>query len=140
MRKDLGIEGLGDFVELPLVSILATYRRDGSVLLSPVWHEWIDGGFNVIANKDDVKTRHIQNDPRASLALADSAPPYRGVEIRSTARLIEEDAHDVFRRIAARYLGKERGEAYASGPSDEEVIIRLEPGHLRTWDFADQAW
>ncbi|MCA1833234.1 MAG: TIGR03618 family F420-dependent PPOX class oxidoreductase [Actinomycetota bacterium] len=137
MRKDLGVEGLGDLVKRPFVATLATYRRDGSVLLSPVWHEWAGGGFNVIANADDVKTRHIRNDPRASLVLYDNDPPYRGVEIRTTPRIIVDGAHDVLRRIAIRYLGKERGEAYASTPSGEEIVIRLEPGDLRTWDFAD---
>ena len=29
MRKALGVEGLGDLVERPLVATLATYRRDG---------------------------------------------------------------------------------------------------------------
>ena len=40
MRKHLAIEELGDLVELPLLAVLATHRRDGSVLLSPVWPEW----------------------------------------------------------------------------------------------------
>lgn len=47
MRKGLTPEELGDLLELPLVAVLATYRRDGSVLLSPVWHQWRDGGFDV---------------------------------------------------------------------------------------------
>jgi hypothetical protein len=48
VRKNLGPDDLGDLLEQPLVAVLATYRRDGTVLLSPVWHEWQDGGFNVI--------------------------------------------------------------------------------------------
>lgn len=75
MRHDLTIEQLGDLVHLPLVATLATYRRDGTVLLSPVWHEWRDGGFNVCATPDDVKVRQIRRDPRASLVVYDSAPP-----------------------------------------------------------------
>jgi hypothetical protein len=44
MRRSLCPEDLGDLLELPLVAVLATYRRDGTALLSPVWHEWRDGG------------------------------------------------------------------------------------------------
>jgi hypothetical protein len=44
MRKDLGPQDLGDLLEQPLVAVLATYRADGTALLSPVWHEWRDGG------------------------------------------------------------------------------------------------
>jgi hypothetical protein len=39
-------------------------------------------------------------------------------------------------RIAARYLGPEEGERYAEIASDD-LLIRLEPGELRAWDFAD---
>jgi len=137
MRTDLGIEGLGDLVERPIVATLATYRRDGTVLLSPVWHEWRDGGFNITIERDDVKARHIRRDPRASIALYESDPPYRGIEVLGTPALIEEDAAETQRRIAIRYLGPEAGDAYASTPSGEEVTLRLEPGELRTWDFAD---
>jgi hypothetical protein len=35
MRRDLRIEEPGDLLELPLLAVLATYRRDGSALLSP---------------------------------------------------------------------------------------------------------
>jgi PPOX class probable F420-dependent enzyme len=137
MRKDLGIDGLGDLVQLPLCATLATYRRDGSVLLSPVWHEWRDGGFNVLVESNDVKARHVRRDPRASLALYESDPPYRGVELRAVPRFVSDDVTETQRRIAIRYLGQAAGEAYASDPSGTEIILRLEPGELRTWDFAD---
>ena len=137
MRNDLGIDGLGDLVELPLVATLATYRLDGSVLLSPVWHEWRDGGFNVVIGSGDVKARHVERDPRASIALYESDLPYRGLELRGKARLQAKGAFEAQRRIAIRYLGQEAGEAYAAEPSGTEVILRLEPGELRTWDFAD---
>jgi len=137
MRKELGVEGLGNLVELPLVATLATYRLDGTVLLSPVWHEWRDGGFNVVIESDDVKARHVGRDPRASIALYESDPPYRGLELRGTARLVDEGKVEAQRRVAVRYLGPDAGEAYASEPTGKEVILRLEPGTLRTWDFAD---
>ena len=142
MRKNLGIEGLGDLVERPIVATLATYRQDGSVLLSPVWHEWRDGGFNVIVGGADVKARQLRRDLRASIAVYESDPPYRGIELRATARLSTAGTHEVWRRIAIRYLGPEAGAAYAGEPAGEgeDLLVRLEPGDLRTWDFADDAW
>lgn len=62
MRKGLTIEDLGDLIELPLLAVLATYRRDGTVLLSPVWHEWRDGGFNVVTGSRDVKATHLRRE------------------------------------------------------------------------------
>jgi hypothetical protein len=45
VRTDLTLDDLDGFLDLPVVAVLATYRRDGTVLLSPVWHRWRDGGF-----------------------------------------------------------------------------------------------
>src|SRR5262245_9846810 len=136
MRKGLTMDDLGDLAELPLLAVLATYRRDGTVLLSPVWHEWRDGGFNVMTGNRDVKAAHLRRDPRASIVICEHSPPYRGAELRASAQLVDAGVADIV-RIASRYLGREAGAAYAEGAADD-VLIRLEPGDLRAWDFADQ--
>jgi PPOX class probable F420-dependent enzyme len=137
VRKNLAVADLGDLVEQPLVAVLATRRQNGDVLLSPVWHEWRDGGFNVVTARDDVKARHLRRDPRASIVVFEHVPPYRGVELRTTARLLEGQASEPLHRIAVRYLGATEGEAWAAAGAADDVVIRLEPGRLRAWDFAD---
>lgn len=137
MRRDLAIEELGDLLERPLVAILATYRANGEALLSPVWHEWRDGGFTVIVGIDDAKARHLRRDPRAALVVFDQEPPYRGVELRTRARFVEDGVAEAQKRIARRYLGEERGTEYSNAVDFDEVIVRLEPGIVRAWDFTD---
>jgi len=137
MRRDLPLADLADFLALPLVAVLATYRKDGSVLLSPVWHQWRDRGFDVLCEPNDIKVRHLRRDSRASLLVYDNEPPYRGVEIRTTAHLSEIDRAEFVLEMSVRYLGREAGEAYAATSSDS-VLVRLEPGNVRTWDFADE--
>jgi PPOX class probable F420-dependent enzyme len=137
MRRDLTVDDLGDLVVLRLLATLATYRQDGTVLLSPVWHEWRDGGFNVVTGSRDVKARHLRRDPRASIVVAEHSPPYRGVELRGTVRLLTAGVEDAVTRIASRYLGPEAGVAYAERAPDD-LVIRLEPGDLRAWDFSDE--
>jgi PPOX class probable F420-dependent enzyme len=138
MRRHLTVDDLGDLVELRLLAVLATYRRDGTVLLSPVWHQWRDGGFDVVTGSQDVKAAHLRRDPRASIVVCEHSPPYRGVEVRCHARLVTAAAAgDAVRRIACRYLGAEAGAAYADSSGDD-VLIRLEPGDLRAWDFTDE--
>ena len=68
--------------------------------------------------------------------VCDDAPPYRGLEVRAEARLIPLDDRSVVSRIAGRYLGSEAGEEHAESGHDD-LLIRLEPGELRGWDFAD---
>jgi PPOX class probable F420-dependent enzyme len=136
IRKRLQPDDLGDLLVLPNVAVLATYRRDGSVLLSPVWHEWLDGGFNVVTGSSDIKAVHLRHDPRASIVVCDDAPPYRGIELRTTAQLSLMDDRSIVRRIATRYLGPEAGERYVESGGDD-LLVRLEPGELRAWDFTD---
>jgi PPOX class probable F420-dependent enzyme len=137
MRRDLTMDDLGDLAELRLLAVLATYRRDGTVLLSPVWHEWRDGGFQVVTGGHDVKAAHLRRDPRASIVVCEHTPPYRGVELRCQARLVTAAVGDAVKRIASRYLGAEAGAAYAESAGDD-LLIRLQPGDLRAWDFADE--
>ena len=135
MRKGLDVGDLGDLLELPLVAVLATHRSNGDVLLSPVWHRWRRGGFDVVTSRDDVKARHLRRDPRATILVYEHAPPYRGIEIRGRAVLGDAD-HGLVRELAVRYLGVDDGEKYTAGASDD-TLIRVEPESVRAWDFAD---
>ena len=136
MRTGLAVEDLGDLLERPLLATLATYRRDGLVLLSPVWFEWREGGFNIGIRRDDVKARHLRRDLRASVVVAEAEPPLGGLEIRGRARLLPQDP-DVDRRIVERYIGTAKAAEYlATLPPG--TLVRLEPGELRAWDFADE--
>ena len=138
MRTDLTIEDLGDLLDLPLLGTLATYDREGLVLLSPVWYEWWHGGFHLAIPADDVKSRHLRRDPHASLVVAELEPPMRGLEVRGAADLLPARDH-VNRRIAMRYLPAEAVDAFLA-EIGEGLIVRLEPGRLRAWDFSDDDW
>jgi hypothetical protein len=84
-----------------------------------------------------VKVGHLRRDPRASIVVYGHRPPYRGIEVRTEARL-EEDV-DAVREIAIRYMGERDGAAYADGMgAGDNTLIRLEPGRVRAWDFSDQ--
>ena len=137
MRKDLTIDDLGDLVELRVLAVLATYRRDGTVLLSPVWHEWRDGAFHVVTSSRSGKAAHLRRDPRAGIVVCEHSPPYRGVELRCTAQLLTTGVDEAVYRIASRYLGPLAGAEYAERAEDD-LLIRLAPGDLRGWDFADE--
>ncbi len=138
VRTKLTVEDLGGFLDQPLVAVMATLRTDGSVLLSPVWYEWRDGGFNVWVEAQNVKVRHLRRDPRSTIVVAESAPPLRGVEVRGIARIIEDGVTETAQRIAARYLAEDEAAADTDALRGADVIIRIEPGHVRAWDYVDE--
>jgi PPOX class probable F420-dependent enzyme len=131
------IEELGDLLERPYCAVLGTHWPDGSVLLSPVWHEWRDGGFNIGVPAEDVKVRHLRRDPRASVVVFDHSWPGRGIEVRGLASISAEGRDELSRRLSIRYLGPVNGAAYADGLAPG-LVVRVEPGIVRAWDFVDE--
>jgi PPOX class probable F420-dependent enzyme len=86
MRSDLRPDDLDGFLDEPLIAVLATRRKDDSILLSPVWFEWREGRMHVwAASEDEGKVRHIKRDPRVSIVVANADWPCKGVEVRGTA-------------------------------------------------------
>ncbi len=141
MRKNIPIEELSGLLNQPRCAVLATNYADGTTLLSPVWHEWRDGGFTIVIFDGDVKARHIKRDPRVSVVLADDRVPMGGIEVRASVQIVptESDLASL-RRMAVRYIGPERGNIYIDGfDPATQLTLRVVPGVIRTWDFADES-
>ena len=142
MRTNLIAADVADLLEARIVAVLATRRPDDTTLLSPVWFEWRDGGFNLWASANDKgKVAHIQRDPRVSIVVANSDWPYKGIEVRGEAQLSDDvdEFFGVVGRTSRRYFGDEAGAQFAATFTRPGIVIRIEPGELRAWDYADEA-
>ena len=139
MRTNLRPEDLGDHLDQPLIAVLATRRPDDTVLLSPVWFEWRDGGFSVwVPSPDNAKVRDIRRDPRVSIVVASQGWPYKGIEVRGRATVSRDGFDELVGRTAERYMGAGAA-ARMVGTMPEGVVVRIEPGTLRAWDYEDEA-
>jgi PPOX class probable F420-dependent enzyme len=135
MNRGLGPQQLGGLLDEPQLATLATVRRDGSILLSPIWYLWEDGGFTLGVAVGDGKLKHIEREPRVTIVVGEREFPYRGFEMRGEARIADIPYGPTMRRIAARYVGEA-----ASGYYDDDeggVIVRIEGTATRGWDFRD---
>ncbi len=66
-------------------------------------------------------------------------PPFRGVQVRGRATLAPDEGAQVRLAIALRYLGPERGRAYADVTRRPPgFILRLPLAEARAWDLADK--
>ena len=135
MNRDLTIDDLRGLLDEPHLATLATIRQDGSVLLSPIWFAWEDGGFTLALGSHDIKLTHITREPRVTIAVAEREFPYRGFELRGTARVADVPYGPTIRRIAARYVGASASSFYADDRGG--TVIRVEGDRIRAWDFAD---
>ena len=131
------LDGLRTLLEAPSPAVLTTYRKDGSALVSPVWFRWIDGAFEVVIAKGDLKLRHLAADPRCVLVVFEAVPPFRGVALRGVGEMVEADVNSARQAIAGRYLGAADGARFADERrSKPGVVLRLVPDNPRVWDLA----
>jgi hypothetical protein len=77
------------------------------------------------------------NDPRCVLVVFEAVRPFRGVEVRGVAELVEGDVTSARVAIAGRYLGVGDGERFAADRrSRPGVLLRLVPDGPRVWDLS----
>ncbi|MEU6729427.1 PPOX class F420-dependent oxidoreductase [Nonomuraea wenchangensis] len=97
---------------------VATLGPDGAPQTSVVWIER-DGDtvlFSTTAGRQ--KAKNLARDPRISLTVYDTENPYRSVDIRGTAELIEDREKSLPRRLSQKYLGEDP-------PPEPEEMLRL---------------
>ena len=124
-------------LEAPSPAVLTTYRKDGSASVSPVWFRSSDDVLEVVIAEGDLKVRHLARDRRCILTVFETVPPFRGLEIRGEAELVEGDVTEARIAIAGRYLGSEGGRHFAAGRrSPRGVLLRLPIESARVWDLA----
>jgi PPOX class probable F420-dependent enzyme len=131
------LEGVRSLLDAPSPAVLTTYRGDGSALVSPVWFRFQGGAFEVVIADGDVKLRHLWNDPRCGLVVSEAVPPFRGVEVKGEAALVEGDVTPARLEIASRYLGPDAGRRFAEARrSKPGVLLRLAAESPRVWDLS----
>jgi PPOX class probable F420-dependent enzyme len=126
---------ISSLLEAPSPAVLTTYRADGTALVTPVWFRHRASVFEVVIAEGDVKLQHLRRDPRCSLVVFETVPPFRGLEVRGEAQLVECDVRQLREEIAGRYLGVEAGRRFAAERTTPGVLLRLS-GDQRTWDLS----
>jgi PPOX class probable F420-dependent enzyme len=131
------VERMRSLLEAPAPAVLTTYRKDGSAHTVPVWFRWNDPAVEVVIAEGDVKLGHLARDPRCVLVVFETVRPFRGMEVRGVAELVEGDVTSARTAIAGRYLGAGDGERFAAERrSRPGVLLRLVPDSPRVWDLS----
>ncbi len=141
MRRNLQPSELGDLLDRPLNAVLGLHRRDGSILLTPVWHLFKVGSFCIQVPGGDRKIEMLKRDPRCSILVAENERPYRAIEATGVGRASTDNYAELGTEIVRRYV-----EAHDPGAEpvdyllDGGVIVWIEPTSIRAWDYADAAY
>ncbi|MGH0037969.1 MAG: PPOX class F420-dependent oxidoreductase [Myxococcota bacterium] len=108
---------------------LATVRPDGRPHVAPVWFS-LDAGdlvFTTMANT--VKGRNLRANPQAAICVDEEEFPFAFVLVQGPARIEALPPGELLpftTRIARRYVGDDRAEAYGRRNAVEgEVLVRV---------------
>ncbi|HEY5640113.1 MAG TPA: PPOX class F420-dependent oxidoreductase [Dehalococcoidia bacterium] len=105
------------FLESHRLCVFGFNRRNGPPSLSPVYY-FMDGDEIVISTTESrVKAKAVQRNPEVSICVLDEKMPFAYLTIYGHARIEEEGAADVMRRI---------GEAMSGSPGSEAALPVLE--------------
>lgn len=130
---------------------LATVKKDESPHVVPIWFVLDEekvrstrkiGDIIFTTYEDSVKARNIERDNRVSICVDDQTPQFSFVIIDGTAKFFRYRQNELLKwatRIAERYMGKDKAEAYGKrNSSEDEVVIRIKPTKiLAEKDIAD---
>jgi PPOX class probable F420-dependent enzyme len=117
-------------LDRPLIAQLATVMPDGSPHLTAIWHHRDEDVIRMVCDATALKARNIRRDPRVAVTVVDADNPYRHIQIRGTAELVEDSlkARDELRALANRYLGSVGDSFVDTYPADiDQTVIVIHP-------------
>ncbi|TMD66908.1 MAG: PPOX class F420-dependent oxidoreductase [Chloroflexi bacterium] len=111
---------------LPILTVIATKREDGSIQLNPIWFELRDGLVVVNSNTKRAWPRNLQRQKEATFLLVDpdkAAERYAQIHGRLVAVTPDPNV-EVINRLSRRYTGKPFRELE---PGEERITFTIEP-------------
>ena len=140
-NRGLSREELAAFLSRPWVCRLATVQPSGAPYVVPVWYEYDPATQHlaIVARERSAYVAHIKHEPRVSISVADDATGHMRALIEGRADILEGPTTtgrwvEIGRRMAARYLGEQRGPEYLESTlTRPRYLIRVTPEKIRTW-------
>jgi len=122
-------------LEAPSAAVLAVYRADGTVLMSPVWFRTDGDSVEIVIAEGDAKLERLRADPRCVFMAFETRPPFRGLRVEAEAALVADGVRAARLEIASRYLGAKKGQQYVEERTKPGVVVRVPLTSARTWDL-----
>ncbi len=136
MPKMTGTE-IEEFLDLPLLSNLATLRPDGSPHVAPVWHLYNGQQLLILSGPSSVKINNLRHDPRVSISIPRETDPHGFVQVNGTVELSMDWDQKILWDMSINYMGQEKGKLYAEETfrTMEFVLITVNVSKIAGWIF-----
>lgn len=119
---------------------VAANTPGGFPVIVSLW--FVHEGDDLLAavHRDSRLAKRLDEDARCGFEIAVNDPPYRGVRGQGEARLESGGARELLERLLLRYLDSTDSSLgrFLLGRADEELVIRLQPSWIASWDYSDR--
>ncbi len=123
---------------------LACLDQEGWPYVVPTWFQWADGGFWIIPRERSIWAGYLKRDGRVSLSIDDDGAPYRKVQVKGTAELVEEPNVGgrwvgIANEMSYRYLGEHGPDYLVPTLNEPRWLFFVRPVKITTWQGVDWA-
>jgi len=116
-------------------AVIGTARRDGTVVMTPLWFEYADGEIRLNGGPGRAWLKRMQRTGQAALLFLDPKNMFRHALVHGRLMGVTADGADAhIDRLAHRYTG-----GSYRGPKNDRLIIRIEPTAVTGGD-SGQPW
>ncbi len=128
---------LEEFLEEPMIAVVATVDRHGMPQLTPNWYAYVDGRLVISTTKDRVKYRNLIHNHRLAVCICKEPLARRYAAVRGRAELRDDESiWPDTQAIVERYVDPDKVESrMRSLRRQERVIISLVPDRVVLKDF-----
>lgn len=136
-------EEMEAFLAEGVVGRLGVLDDEGAPYVVPVWYQFADEGFYVVARERSVWAEYMQHDPRVFLAV-DVQEGLRKVLVKGEAELLETPNIggkwvEIAREMSFRYLGPHGPDYLVPTLSEPRWLFFIRPVSISTWQGVDWA-
>lgn len=137
--RPLTADELGRLLEEPLVASVGCLDESGAPYVVPSWFEYDGESFWLVPRAKSAWARYLQRDGRVCLSIDQRGGGSARVQVLGRAEIVEEPNVGgawvpIATRMAARYMGAERGPEYLTPTLDRpRWLIRVRPDRVTSW-------
>ncbi len=108
---------------------LASYRKDGTAVNTPLWFAEEGGQFYVYSLANAWKVKRIRNNPRVKIAPCDIRGNLKGEWVEAEARIVDSTTAEHAHKLLNKKYGlmKRLGDFFSKIRKRERVVMMIRP-------------
>lgn len=108
---------------------LASYRKDGTAVNTPLWFAQEGGQFYVYSLANAWKVKRIRNNPRVKIAPCDIRGNLKGEWVEAEARVVDSATAEHAHKLLNKKYGlmKRLGDFFSKIRKRERVVMAIRP-------------